>query len=528
MRLSEDGLRQLLESQGRELEKQRARLEELEPLVSHFFEVAIEESRGLTGPDGRQNLDLAQYLKEESRAISAEYGGSTGPTSETNPVVKQLLTRLAELQPLVAFLARSFVATVAELAQARQERQDLAEALSLARRSDGNSGAEKQNFQVLTEQLEQSQQQRRDLAGELALARQESRTLLGELSLIKQERLEINEELARMKHDRQTLAGELALASSTREILENSLASRETELSEVRDQAFTLTREREQLQKSVAEKAEEINLLKSELAQADRDLAENDGRLEASWAALNYLGSRAGDALANMKNRLENQTRQVDHLSLELKKKDERVKNLESRQDKLALLYWTLVSQAAEAAGPESQLVPAQFAPAFPPLQNAPAASFEAEARLSEQPPDNASNSGGHGLGREILEGVKKVARRSLFSLIMAGGMVMTGLPGGALAAVDGPDFPAPGLSDQLTGQTETLPAHILARIDSTYIGRSVSLEMVEAGPRLAGRPAVENCLAEKVGELAETHGLSTGEFLRLVRTARGPEHTVH
>ena len=516
MRLSEESLRELLASQGKELEKQKARLEELEPLVGHFFDVAIEESRNLTGPDGQPDLELAEYLKEESRAISAEYGGAAAAGAPETPAVSLLKARLAELQPLVAFLARSFVGTVAELAQARQERQQLAEALAEARRAQSSPGGPD-----LAEELENSRQQRRELAGELALARQENRTVLGELTLVKQERLELNEELARIRHDRQTLAGELTLSASTREILETSLNSREAELAEVRDQAFGLTREREQLQKSLEEKDGEINVLKSELAQADRDLAENDGRLEASWAALNYLGSRAGDAVANMKNKLENQVRQVDNLSLELKKREEKIKGLEKRQDKLALLYWTLVSQAAAGSGPDLPQLPA---PLPVPAITGAATAEPAPENLQE---DQARNSGGHSLGRELLEGVKKVARRSLFTLILAGGMVMAGPPSGALAGLAPGGFSVPAASEA-AGESESLPSHLLAHIDSSYIGRSVSLEEVEAAPRLAGRPAVENRLAEKVEELAGGHGLSTGEFLRLVRTARGPEHTVH
>ncbi len=586
-RLTEEGLRGLLDRRGRELEDQKSRLAELEPLVVHFFEVAARDAAADAREGAETNLEVARYLQDESRVLKAELAGAEGvegspaDLGEARPAEAvgdpELQARLAELEPLVAFLARSFVTGVAELAQAREERSVLAEDLARAREADSD----------LAGSLEQAREAHFTLAGELAQTRQERAALSGELDRAREERSNLAGELAQARQDRSALAGELSLTRSTRDILENSLASRESELSgahdqittltrerdqlkgtrdilenslasreaellEVRDQAFALTRERDQLrgalaekadevasreadlsaardqaaalarerdqaQEQVAEKVGEIVVLKSELAQADRDLEENDGRLEAAWAAMNYLGTRAGDTLAGMKHKLEDQTRQVDHLSLELKKRDGRIKTLEDRQDKLALLYWTLVAQAKAEPG---------LAPALPAEQFREALSEEAPVPVVAGPAgplarDDARNSGGYSLGRGLLEGVKKVARRSLFTLIMAGGLVMVGSQ--PMTAAPSGVSPTPGWS--AAGET---PAHLLSRLDSTYIGRTVSLEIVETEARLAGRPAVESRLSQLVTDLAAAQGLSSGEFLRLVRIARGPEHTVH
>jgi hypothetical protein len=71
-------------------------------------------------------------------------------------------------------------------------------------------------------------------------------------------------------------------------------------------------------------------------------------------------------------------------------------------------------------------------------------------------------------------------------------------------------------------------PPALATRFDSVYIGRPVGLDLVEPSPRLAGREAVEERLAIMVRELAADQGLTEGEFLRLVRAARGPETAVH
>lgn len=485
-RLTETDLRSLVERQGRDIEDQRARLARLEPLIDHFFTEAAE---ALPLIDDASGLDLAGFLKDESRAlIGSDQLGSGQPVEGQDQTAEysapgldeRLAAKLTQLRPLVAFLSKSFVANVGELAQAKSQRDDLVKELDAAR------------------------------------AWQDSRT---------QSSLEID--LAQANEDREFLTNQLAQATSIRSVLEASLQSREAELVEMRSEAFVLAQDREQYHKKLAEKEEEITLLKSELAQADRDLADHDGRLEASWAALNYLGTRAGDRLGEMKNRLDDKARQVDAISLELKRRDTHIRDLEDRQDKLALLYWTLISKAV-AAGPESSLMNLSL-PTLPPLaapqETIPVWRESASSAITvDGQADQAHKSGGNGLGKGLLDGVKKVARRSLFTLIMAGGLVMAGtLPATAETAAE--------LARDLGGyvqSTQPEEPHLVSRLESNYIGRPVGLELISSDSRLAGRPAVEKRLAEMVEELAAGHGLTNGEFLRLLRVARGPEKTVH
>jgi hypothetical protein len=500
-RLAEADLRGLVELQERALEDQKARLGRLEPLIDHFFNAAHSD-------EAAEGRELAGFLKDENRALLAD-GAPESPALEA-----QLAARLEKLHPLVSFLAKAFVNNVSELSEARDGREDL------------------------LKQLEDT------LGGLKALTAGDRRAALAE-------------DLERAVEERDALANQLAQAGSTRAVLESSLQHRESELLELRSEAFGLAQDREELQKdreelqkareelqqALAEKTEEVAALKSELAQADRDLAENDGRLEASWAALNYLGTRAGDRLGAMQNRLDSQARQVDTLSLELKRRESRVKELEDRQDQLALLYWTLISKSL-TAGPGAAALslpaPADFrGPEVPAAQHLP----------GNEPEDQALQSGGHGLGKGLLEGVRKAARRSLFTLIMAGGLVMAGsFPVAAMPAGDAglpfplapstmaPNFsvaeplmlPAPAAMQTPVPAQAEAPVHLYSRLDSSYIGRAVGLEMVESGPRLAGRPAVEKRLAALVDELAAAQGLSNGEFLRLLRAARAPESAVH
>ena len=438
-RLMEENLRGLTSQQSREIETQKIRLAELEPMVAHFLDQAARYA-----PQGSQAHDIIRQMQGENKMLGAQDTPGEAVNTSSNYLMldnELLRSQLDELQPLVAFLAKSFVTNVAELAQARQDRGRLAE--------------------------------------------------------------------------------ELASFQSTHEVLEASLQSRETELAEVRDQAFALAQERDQLQGTLSAKAEEISVLKSELAQADRDLAENDGRLEASWAALNYLGTKADDALARVKGKLDNQTRQVDVLSSEIKERDEQIKNLEDRQDKLALLYWTLVSKAVSSAGSRPPVAQAlrEAGEALLPAPSGEGGAVKAQPAAEAAP---ALGGGAFSLGKQMLEGAKKVARRSLFALIMTGGLILSApmaasaahLPGSAPTAL-----PSPGQYDEPSFST---------RFNSSYIGRAVSLEVVDSSTRLAGRAAVESSLTGLVKDMAESHGLTNGEFLRLVREARGVDATVH
>lgn len=493
-RLLEEDLRGMLDRQGREMEDQKARLAGLEPLIDHFFN---EAARVLPAAEEEGGRELAGFLKKESRALMAD-GLSADDGAEAVPLDERVAAKLEELQPLVSFLAKSFVGNVAELARAREERGELLKELEEARNQQA--------------------------AAAEGMTGRDQGALLEELSEARDRQAALADELTRVKDEHEFVSNQLAQANSTRTVLESSLQSRESELIELRSEAFALAQDREQLQNALAEKesalaekTEEVGALKSELAQADRDLAENDGRLEASWAALNYLGTRAGDRLGEMKNRLDSQARQVDALSLELKRREARVKDLEDRQDKLALLYWTLISKVMTAA-------PGVAALSLP----APEAASDGGLKTFDGQDDQAANSGGHSLGKGLLEGVKKVARRSLFTLIMAGGLIMAGsLPAAPEAAAETVRDHGDGLAAPFQPSVPEGP-HLVSRLDSNYIGRAVGLELVESGPRLAGRQAVEKRLAEMVDNLSASQGLTNGEFLRLLRAARGPESPVH
>ena len=254
-----------------QLQTERHRyVRQLKPLVSYFFEQAYQ----YFPEDDKVGRELAQSLKadclrliDETKLLPASEEDSEILDAKLALEGETLQAGLSEIQPVVSFLARSYVVGVAQLAQVRHESTLLSQELQGLR-----------------------------------------------------ERIDASEEAQILK----------------------------AEMEEVGTQTKLITQERDELRKTLEEQTTNLNALKHELSQADQDLAENDGRLEAAWAALSYLGARVGDSLSSMQERLDNQARQVDSLSLELKWRETQIKEMEDRQDKLALVYWALIANAAK------------------------------------------------------------------------------------------------------------------------------------------------------------------------------------
>ncbi len=315
-------------------------------------------------------------------------------------------------------------------------------------------------------------------------------------------------QLAQARGERASLAAELDKLSLSGRALAESLKSREEEVAELRGEAFNLTRQRDALDLKAAAAEEQIESLSAQLAQADRNLAENDGRLEASWAALNYLGSKADDAVGRLKSRLEDQGRQLRQLSERLSQRDEKIRQLELRQDQAALLYWLILTRALA----ESQTQAAAEAPGEAEIiqLKVPAPRSPDETAAEENAAEEGESQSPH-----RLEGLKKAAGRGLLSLILAGALILSEQP------------PAESSQASFIFSPPAAEAALVTRLDSPYIGRSVSLDLIAPSVRLAGTKEVERTVTELVQSLANSHQLSTGEFLSLVRSVRNQTETV-
>ncbi|MDR1049933.1 MAG: hypothetical protein LBP95_02405 [Deltaproteobacteria bacterium] len=391
-------LEELVRNQARALADHKAWLSELVPLVGFFLESGRElwagPGRGdardavlyfLTKENAQLGEELAQ-LKNERQALTAERRGYIG----LNESVRK---RLAELQPLVEFLVDNFVANAASLAQVTMERSELLrsvgradpaaydagvpleEAFDFGSPGEAGGGAPPVPGAPVPAEAPgagiSSAAPAAPMSAEAARARRELARLARENSRLElaASRAEAALETARARVaalesetggllSSKGLSDEgLAAARARAEDLDREkaelvglLQNQEMSLGLARSEAGRLVLERDQLKSEAAAGARELETLRRRIEAMEKGSAA-DGRLEAAWAALTYVNSKAGDAMGNLQTRIDKQALELESAFGEMRKKDEEIVRLKGRQDRLSLLWWTIFQLASEGPG---------------------------------------------------------------------------------------------------------------------------------------------------------------------------------
>ncbi|MDR1298336.1 MAG: hypothetical protein LBO05_13420 [Deltaproteobacteria bacterium] len=391
----------LVQNQARALADHKAWLSELVPLVGFFLESGRELWAGPGKEDARdavlyfltkENAQLGEeltQLKNERQALTAERRGYIG-------LNESIRKRLAELRPLVEFLVDNFVANAASLAQVTMERSELLRSMGRADPAAYEAGVpleEAFDFGSPGEAGEgtrpvsgapvpaaapgagiSSAAPAAPMSAEAARARRELARLARENSRLELAagRAEAALETARARVA--ALEGEtggllsakglsdeeLAAARARAEDLDREkaelvglLQNQETSLGLARSEAGRLVLERDQLKSEAAAGARELETLRRRVEAMEKGSAA-DGRLEAAWAALTYVNSKAGDAMGSLQTRIDKQALELESAFGEMRRKDEEIVRLKGRQDRLSLLWWTIFQLASE--GPNSGL----------------------------------------------------------------------------------------------------------------------------------------------------------------------------
>jgi hypothetical protein len=181
-----------------------------------------------------------------------------------------------------------------------------------------------------------------------------------------------------------------------------------------------LTREKEALSETIDIQSSKIAAISAELERLRLD-PPPDGRLETAWAAIDYLGAKAGDAISRLENGLREKARGLEEAHRDILANRERVKSLEGRLDTLSLLYWTMISLSAQGQGldlPDGS---------DGGTDDGSDPSSDPESGDEGQDPESSPAAGkvkGALLSGALLKGMRKAARRSLFSLFLTGGLV--------------------------------------------------------------------------------------------------------
>jgi chromosome segregation ATPase len=468
-------LKGLMEEKDRALEEHKARVAQLVPLVEFF----LEEGRVLwcgqgVARDGREAL--VYFLLEENRRLAAEVEELSAERQEAaasrralTALTESMKERLATLRPLLEFLASAFQENTLALARAYAHRDGLAREASRLREQGEARRMEAEAAQTppFPEGMGEA------AAGELSRLRTEGARLARENEQLSSTAERQREELATLRIEAARLAGEMA-----------GLAEERAGLAE----------ERARLEREMERLSGEIAIQEARAEQASRELAEyrevppSDGRVETAWAALNYLGARAGDAVSRLESQLAARAREIEETFAELQRRGERIKELERRQDRLSLMYWIMITLASrgltlglpggtpegrggdgpgggdsgEGGGsggadpgaggspdggePGAEGVPGGGAPGAggvlgggaPGLAGALSGEAAAAPSRSRVPSPETATHGGI-LSRVFLKSLRDAAKRSLFSLVVSGGIAV-----GAAAQAGADDWKLP------------------------------------------------------------------------------------
>ncbi|MDR1083382.1 MAG: hypothetical protein LBP22_00615 [Deltaproteobacteria bacterium] len=412
-------LEELTKNQAEALKNHKAWLSELVPLVGFFLQEGLDFwTMGPGKNDARQAV--LYFLREENLSLAAELEKFREERQSLWAERQTLLEiqagfkeHLNELKPLVGFLIRQFVDNAVSLAQAWNQRDILlSEMASL--HAVNKTG---QPISSLSAALGERHAELQKTLGKIRDLEEENAALKGQVDLATGE-----VENQRKRALELDAAKEEAFVKLGRQIKEAKSLTAEfktqaEEYNKVRTEASRLTAENQRLAETADRQAEELAKRQAEIS-ALNDSPRKDGKLEAAWAALNYLGTRSADSLATLQAKLDQQARQMEEAFRQLRLRDAEIKTLENRQDTLAILYWTVVQMSAEGQlslpkVPERQALPAPEAE-----------SEEDEGReISTKPAKKAGEKGLFGSG--LLAEIRKAARKSIFSLFIAGGLVL-------------------------------------------------------------------------------------------------------
>ena len=295
------------------------------------------------------------------------------------------------------------------------------------------------------------------------------------------------------------------------------IAGQQEGLSGLKQEVLELDRERRRTAASNAVLHRQNEILIGDVEDLTYRLADKSGQVEAAWAGLMHLAENTRAAVAKLQNGLEAQSRTIRNLEQSLDQRSSRVTELEHRQDRLGLLFWVMARHGGKGEVLEA-LVRQSREPAFKD------AADLAGTRLQELAVAVAAK-----VGSERFRNLaRKALRRGLYSLLLAGGIVM-GLPQESSKATVLPlELSRPGDMVKLLEQAPQIQADVpVGPIYSKYLERPFDIGFLSPWDKAKGFAHIEEKIRGEIDAQARGVGLSPEAYLRLVRGVYKPNQTV-
>jgi DNA repair exonuclease SbcCD ATPase subunit len=506
----------LIRRQSLDLQGKADRLAELYPLLSFFMDrlelwagpKTEAEKPVVELPQGSEYLvvflhmlrqenealrDAVTVLKQDRQSLALE----NEHLAQSHQAIK---ARLEELLPVFRYYWQSWLATTARLAESESGR------LSLS----GQLADLKSRHALQTHNLKKIAARLEHVSKDLAAHR-------GALIRTRAERDESLRLQSEFKALFEKTRSEAEALRQTRAEMAGIIAGQQSGLSSLRDEVGELDREKRRTAALNTMLHRQTEDLTADVEDLTYRLADQSGQVEAAWAGLAHLAESTRAAVAKLQNGLEAQSRTIRNLERTLDQRSAHVGELERQQDRLGLLFWVMARYGGQGEVLEA-LVRQSREPGFRD------AADLAGARLQELALGVAAKVS----SQRFRNLARSALRRGLYSLLLAGGIVM-GLPQESSKATALPsELSRPGEMVKLMRQEPVIQAGVpVGPIYSKYLERPFDIGFLSPWDKAEGFEHIEEKIRGEIDAQARGVGLDPDAYLRLVRGVYKPNQTV-
>lgn len=501
--------------QARKIEALHEQLAQLYPLLSFFLDQVslwtkprAEDAPQVTLPEGAEFLAVLihvlrqenEELQEQLLTVREERQNLARANDHLNRSQQAIKAQLVQILPAMTFLGQSWLQATVDLAESQVQRRMATEEIS---RLKIRSRTQETNLKQLSNRLQNTELDLSRTRQDLGESR-ESRAAAERLTIRLQELVEgLQAETATLKADRAKLVNLVDEQKTT-------LISLEAESRKLKEDHQRLAAAEETLKR-------ELDFWKEEAEGLGDQLSGQSGQVEAAWAALNWLADRSHEAVDRLRQELAAQTQTIYTLERKLGERAGQIDRLEQAQDRMALLFWTMARLGT--THPEA-------------LRNL--ARLTKESGLMDLPPDSglrlpqvSSRAMTWGRSDRIRQLARQVIRRGLYSLLLAGGLVMATPDDASVNTALPTTLTRPKEISQLSQQPPVNLEVTASELYSAYVQRPFDVSFVSPWEKAKGFEHVQNIISQEINRLSHRIGLEPQAYLKFVRILYQPGQTV-
>ena len=507
-------MQNLVRARGQEIQAHRDQLQELYPLLSFFVESmptwlagspsAVEDSAETTAPSIQPPNDAAflapvlalvqaenHDLKKRLTRIEQDRLDLSRDNEHLRKSHQLIKSRLEELLPLLSYFGNAWLKTSLQLAQSEEKlriSQSRLNTVSTRYKSRSNNLA---SLNHRLSRLEDDLALAREQLEKTGLERDEARALVKKLKVLYQKSKKEAESLqvARVQLDRTVTQQAAALGSVGKA---GKALKQENE---------KLKSEGQAARRLVATLEAKVRDLENRLQTANQDGAKALYDLEA-------LTRQSHAIISGLKKELFDQKKLTEQLTGDLETANNKTRKLEESQDRLALLFWIISKYGGGNDQVYEALIELTRDKGF-----RDAADITA-ARMHEL--------GAAAIARMRTERFRSMARRAigrgLTTMLVAGGLVFAAPSVSSVATRIPEELTRPQAITEILNEQPADQVIASGPVFSNYLERPFDISFISPPERAKGFEHVQNLITDEVNNLARQAGLSSQQYLTLVR----------